>query len=1181
MERSLFKYILRYSKKEQITLLIVGLLSQPIYFLSLQMPKEIIDDGIKGSDFPRTYLGVEVDQIFYLLSLCCIFLVLVFINGGFKYFINVYRGASGERMLRRLRYQLVSRIMRFPLPYFRKTSQGEMVSMVTLETEPLGGFFGESLSLPVYQGGILLTLMIFMFVQDWILGLAAIALYPVQGYIIPKLQKRVNALGKQRVANVRQLTERIGETVEGAREIHANDTSQFELADFSSRLGKIYGIRYEIYRRKFFIKFVNNFLAQVTPFFFFSIGGVLVIQGSVTVGALVAILAAYKDVSGPWKMLLTYYQRLEDTKIKFAMIIEKFEPPGMFAESQMIEESKEDKSLSGQLTASNVSWVEDDGLKVVDGASLTIELPKHVLVEGSGGSGKGELAEMMARLVMPSGGRIQVGDENMAELSESVTGRQVSYVGPDSYLFAGTLLDSLFYGVKHRPMREAVYEGEDKRRKHEAHTESERSGNSVHDIDADWVDYELAGIDDPGNEEARIQQVLRLVALEEDVYQIGLRRTIDPKKNVELTEDVLAARVSLRQHLEDPDLARYVESFDKEKVNRNASIAENILFGTPVGEEFDIENLGENAYVLEVLERVDLKDEFLDKGHRLAETMVELFRDLPGDHEFFERFSFIGSDDLPDFETILRRSDRENLGEMNDEDKAQLIALPFKLIEARHHLGLIDEELDDRILAARREFAENLPENLRASVEFFDVEEYNSASSVQDNVLFGKRATEKAESAAKLGALVSEVIEKSGLRSRIIKLGLDSQIGLGGSRLSAEQKQKLAIARGLMKRPDLLILNSAMLSLDEDSQRELMAAIRAEQKDRSLILVPGQNEGEGEFDQVLTVESGRIVAKGDGSGDAAASASAPGESGDEFADEIEVLASMPLFAGLDRSRIKLLTLAAEHYDYDEGQMVFRQGDVGDNAFIILGGAVDVVIETAQGPQTVASMGKNELFGELALLCNAPRTATIVAKADLKVFSLNRDTFFKLIAEDADMSARIMRFIAQRLERTTRDLGSASSIHDGVTKLADMRLFKERLTYTVARAERYAEKSALICFDLEDALADVKGAEDGSRDLVLREVAARVTSCVRKSDTAARIGPSRVALIVNPINGDFGPEMLAQRIADRLGVPFSTGGDAFQLASSYDFWLHELDEAGPDDQLAQCMAGTPTRLQPAA
>jgi len=177
--------------------------SFPFYYLSLDLPKTIINDAISGTRFPVDasieLLGFELnfgsyEQVPYLLLLCFAFLLLVLINSGFKLFINIYRGVLGERMLRRLRYQLIDRIMKFPLGRFRRTSQGELVSMVNQETEPLGGFIGEAFSLPLYQGGLLLTILIFMFVQDWKLGLAAIALYPVQAWLIPKLQRRVNLL---------------------------------------------------------------------------------------------------------------------------------------------------------------------------------------------------------------------------------------------------------------------------------------------------------------------------------------------------------------------------------------------------------------------------------------------------------------------------------------------------------------------------------------------------------------------------------------------------------------------------------------------------------------------------------------------------------------------------------------------------------------------------------------------------------------------------------------------------------------------------------------------------------------------------------------------------------------------------------------------------------------------------
>ena len=72
------------------------------------------------------------------------------------------------------------------------------------------------------------------------------------------------------------------------------------------------------------------------------------------------------------------------------------------------------------------------------------------------------------------------------------------------------------------------------------------------------------------------------------------------------------------------------------------------------------------------------------------------------------------------------------------------------------------------------------------------------------------------------------------------------------------------------------------------------------------------------------------------------------------------------------------------------------------------------------------MAKNDLFGELALLCEAPRTATIEAGSNLQVMSIDKDIFFTLMAEDPQMSIRVTRSEADRLERTTRDLGEALS-----------------------------------------------------------------------------------------------------------------------------------------------------------
>jgi ABC-type multidrug transport system fused ATPase/permease subunit len=110
--------------------------------------------------------------------------------------------------------------------------------MVVAETDPIGGFIGESISLPAFQGGLLATYMVFIFLQDFWLGLAAIALYPPQVWLIPRLQKKINLLSKERVQQARALSDRIGETVSGAAEIRGNDTFHRERADISDRLGR-------------------------------------------------------------------------------------------------------------------------------------------------------------------------------------------------------------------------------------------------------------------------------------------------------------------------------------------------------------------------------------------------------------------------------------------------------------------------------------------------------------------------------------------------------------------------------------------------------------------------------------------------------------------------------------------------------------------------------------------------------------------------------------------------------------------------------------------------------------------------------------------------------------------------------------------------------------------------------
>jgi len=867
MEPTVYKYILRYSRKQQIWLSVLAALSFPFLYFFYELPKMIINKAIQGDpgDFPRD-LGdfglFEVEHVPYLLTLCVAFLVLVVVNQGFKYYINVYRGLTGERMLRRLRFDLFSRVLRFPQPTFKNMSQGEIIPMVTAEVEPLGGFVGEAFSLPAFQGGTLLVILAFLFVQNWMMAVAAVALYPLQLYVIPRLQMKVNLLGKERVKLVRKLSDRIGENVQGVVEIHAHDTAQLELADFSTRLGIIFDVRYQIYRKKFFIKFLNNFIQQLGPFFFYSIGGYLAITGSLEIGTLVAAISAHKDLGAPWKELLGFYQRREDARIKYDSVITQFAPPGMRGSDSQADDPSGEESFSKTLALANLTLNNDHGDAIVNGASASLELPTKLAVIGKASSGKEEIAQLLARLIDPDKGSISFDGRDISDLPESVTGRRLSYVGPQSFIFNASLSGNLFYGLKHRPMIAKEYEAEDAAVQAEFVAESMESGNVVHDVNANWIDYAAVGVSEETELTNEGLRALKLVGLDADVYQFGLRGAIDPRRNEALAAKILQARRELRQRLEAPDIEGLVETFDREKYNLNATMGENLLFGNVVGDAFDMERLGANSYVGEVLDKVGLTDKILEIGFAGASTMAEIFADVPPDHELFQQFAFISAEELVEFQALLTRVDRDNLAAARPEDREHLISLPFKLVVSRHRLGLIDDELQVKILEARTAFINGLPEDLAAAVEFFDAEQYNSASNLQDNILFGKVAYGIPRAQERIGELISDVIKSLGLYDTVAEVGMTYDVGIAGSRLSGAQRQKLGIARCLVKRPDVLILSEATGALDSSSQATIMENILAEFEGRTVIWILHRADLARAFDHVLVIENGAIAEQG-------------------------------------------------------------------------------------------------------------------------------------------------------------------------------------------------------------------------------------------------------------------------------------------------------------------------------
>jgi CRP-like cAMP-binding protein len=143
-------------------------------------------------------------------------------------------------------------------------------------------------------------------------------------------------------------------------------------------------------------------------------------------------------------------------------------------------------------------------------------------------------------------------------------------------------------------------------------------------------------------------------------------------------------------------------------------------------------------------------------------------------------------------------------------------------------------------------------------------------------------------------------------------------------------------------------------------------------------------------------------------------------------EEVEILKGVPLFAKMEPAKLKLLAFTGERITFNAGQEVCHQGDPGDAMYVILGGVADVLIDTPTGQLRVAQLKKNGFFGETAILCDAPRNATIRASESLLTLKINKDMFYRLVSEFPSMAIEMMRELAHRVEDTNQKLREATA-----------------------------------------------------------------------------------------------------------------------------------------------------------
>ncbi|MEO1109169.1 MAG: ABC transporter transmembrane domain-containing protein [Pseudomonadota bacterium] len=969
----------------------------PLLYLTLELPKRIINDAIGASSEIVEVWGYSLQQTNFLIILCFAFLGAVLAHGLMKMRINTMKGVLSERMLRRFRYQLISRALRFPQPYFERVSQGEMVSMITAESEPMGGLMGDAISQPVLQAGQMITILSFLFLQSVWFGLAAVALIPVQAWLIPKLQRQINLLNKKRIQEVRTLAAQIGENAAGASTLRANGGWRYRRAMVSDQLGRLFGIRFEIYQKKFFMKFINNFISQLTPFMFYLVGGLLVLQGSVSLGALVAALAAYKDLSSPWKELLTYYNQTQDMSLRWDVVVERFAPSGMQDEGLFEGEPPERPHLSGDIVLDHVSVRDMDGNQVLDDLNLTFPAGKTIGILAQSEEDRRAVSELLTREILPSAGRVEIGDQNLAELHQGVVAARIGYASSRPVMFQGTLGDNVMMPMRFKPLSEHT--------DHPGFAETLRAGNSADPFQAEWLDPSRAGFQNAAELRDWWLKLIDGMGSGAALFRCGAEQDFDPVAHPQLAQKLIELRPLIQETVRKAKLTEQALIFDRESYNPALPVAENLLFATPcvpVNQEL----LAKQTVFLGQLRELGLDETLI----ALTRDVIDMLRQIFGldgtDHPLFRKLGLEAGTYEAAVE-LVERTRKEGAEGLDDAQLANLLAVPF-VISAEQIGPAFTDELKSRILELRNSHSSKLLEPLQDVFVPLDSEQIAPGLSVMENALFGKVSQIGGARSDEVRKLIVDVLAENGARPLVVELIYDVPVTLGGQNLPAVFAEPLAFTRATIKKPDILILENALASYSVKTQIAVYKNLRELMPDVTIIYLNDQFENPDVFDMFVEIRQGRVVSDEgpmDVEEDSAASA--------DLARKLRALEQTPLFSGLDRRQLRLLAFGARWFDATPGQVVFLKDDQPtDGAYVVLDGEAGLYLPQSDGPdQLITTVSAGALVGELGLIRKEPRALSMIAETNLSCLRIGEEEFLAVVENDAATAYKLMQVIA--------------------------------------------------------------------------------------------------------------------------------------------------------------------------
>jgi ABC-type multidrug transport system fused ATPase/permease subunit len=919
-----------------------------------------------------------------------------------------------EVMVRNLTLMVFSRVLRFSADFFRDHEAERINTRALEDTERVATLWAEAVFTVPLAFLSIVVFAILMLADNWFLGACMIPLSLLSCCFL-FFDSRIQALNARGVETRESVRAQGNQVIVAAAELRQHFAFDYGLASMRRCFQDYRQLMIDMGKLAGWFQALAPVVATIQIGVLTWLGAALCLgepsplafAGRLTWGDIIAFMLLLQLFQKPVTDITGFVLRWRMTRENIRRVEEFLERPRAFEPS-----GQEPTLLPGPvgLQFDHVSVRASSGATILSGVELQVPPGTHIALAGPAGCGKSTAIQLILREFTPSDGRIALNARAVADYHLESVARTLGFVPQTPVLLNTSIRNNLLLGLR-RP-----------------------SSRALKDAEGPLDISRLESVQGLADLDRELLRVVHLVDLEADILRKCLDNRLPAAREASsFRTSIVELRKALADRLQGAtpddlvpfDVGHYLPG----------PLADNLVW-VGLGESEPV-----SAVAAQVLESLS--------GEPLLEQLLEFGRaQILSDHALRVR----SAARAPDLQVLLpsRPSALDGVAALTERKHVPLAALPRTLLLILLEVALKGdsfaaqkmfgkEDFTGRVLAARKLMEAKNP-GWRGCWKSVEPGEYVPQLTVRENLLRGRVDLRLLGAAERVDAAIQDVLAAAGLLERALLTGLEFVVGEGGKYLSGGQRQKVALARALLKNPSVLLLDEATAALDELSQARITKMIRHDFAGRTVVAISHRLSTIRHCDQIVVLDRGQVSQQGtyeelasqqgifrelvrqeqgkdpqpgqtpEGSPVAAAQMRGAAELRQQ-------LARCPLFAHLNSDNLAFLERLAKEVRCARGQVLFRQGDPGSQFFFILEGEVDFFFEHGSGDsqqrEVISTYGPGASFGELALFGAGRRTLGAVARTDLHLCVLERDDLLRLIEADPHIAIAMLQVIATR------------------------------------------------------------------------------------------------------------------------------------------------------------------------